>query len=296
MPVIEKVELDLKDTLRTPKEIPTKTVEYVPSRLKDCVESTSLDPQSTELHESETVSDATAKRSIDEKLMLKSFDDLSFDNHKYSFLNIQNSYLQPGCKFSGIQQSSKAKYKINVEFKQVDLANSLVIGFLKINGLTEEYPEIITCFKGEIINNPLKALSTSPLSNEYTFYTRNKSWGSSLYNDLDHWKRLSNMFSLTDDEFIKKLNLISNYETDKGLIYMRWKEEFLLPDARIKLIEGASFEGFYYVVLNIGNKDNVDFPIGSINGLYYYHKSEKFQSLNLASEVCTGKQEVFQFL
>lgn len=296
MPVIEKVEQDLKDKNRDVKNIETKSVDYFPSGSKHPFSSSDSKTEPPEIPEYKTSLDKTSKGSTENKIVLNSFDELSFNNHKYSFLKINNTYLQAGCKFSGIQQSSKAKYKINVEFKQVDLSNSLVIGFLKINGLTEEYPEITTCFKGEIINNPLKFHSNRPLDNQYTFYTSNKSWGSSLSNDLDHWKRLTNLFSLTDDEFLKKLNQISNYETDKGLIYMRWKEEFLLPDARIKQIHGASFEGFYYVVLNIGNNDNEDFPIGSINGLYYYHTSEKFQSLSLANEVSNGKQEVFQFL
>lgn len=225
-----------------------------------------------------------------------SFGILSFNNPKYYIPRFHSPYLRENSKFTGLQQSSKAKYKIEVEFKQVDLLNSLVIGFLKINGLTPEYSEIATCFKGEIINNPLKSLKQNPLNTGYSFLTENGLWGSTMTNDLDHWKRLTNYFNLTDEELCDKLSEINDNERDQGLIYMRWKEEFLLPDARIKQINGASFEGFYYIVLNIGNTNKPELPIGSINGLYYYHSSEKFQSLSLSSISDRGICEVFDFL
>ncbi|EGV66456.1 hypothetical protein CANTEDRAFT_91622 [Yamadazyma tenuis ATCC 10573] len=136
---------------------------------------------------------------------LRSFDILSFNNSRYETPRFFNDYLSPNSKFSGMQQSSKNKHKIEVEFKHVDLTNSLVVGFLKIQGLSDEHPEITTCFKGEIINNPLKTRYDKSLAKNYSFLTENSQWGSSFTNDLDHWKRLSNYYNLTDDEFSKKL-------------------------------------------------------------------------------------------
>lgn len=125
----------------------------------------------------------------------------------------------------------------------------------------------------------------------------NKSWGSSTDNDLDHWQRLtkspvfptfptlptpqystcpytstttippySSSRSMSDEqnkEFMNDLAKIyqgqsANDKDQHQYIYMRWKEEFLLPDSRVKQIPNASFEGFYYIVLNIGNNQVVN--------------------------------------
>lgn len=49
---------------------------------------------------------------------------------------------------------------------------------------------------------------------------------------------------------------------------MRWKEYFLVPDHRVKTINGASFEGFYYICFNQ--------VTGGIEGIYFHAKSEKY--------------------
>ena len=48
---------------------------------------------------------------------------------------------------------------------------------------------------------------------------------------------------------------------------MRWKENFLVPDHRVREITGASFEGFYYICFNQ--------VAGTISGIYFHAKSEK---------------------
>jgi hypothetical protein len=48
---------------------------------------------------------------------------------------------------------------------------------------------------------------------------------------------------------------------------MRWKEHFLVPDYKLKSIQGASFEGFYYICFN-----QVE---GKVSGIYFHSKSEK---------------------
>ncbi|CAK9439248.1 uncharacterized protein LODBEIA_P34630 [Lodderomyces beijingensis] len=242
-----------------------------------------------------------------------------------------NSYLQPNAQFVGEQQSGKSRFRIKIEFKTVDLMNSLVTGFLQINGLTKDHSEIVTYFRGEIINNPLLYLQQGaahghghnhihqhqhhpappslhrhdnhhhhchhPLK-KFSFMSENSSWGSHPQNDLEHWKKLTNSSSLSNQECRDKLKRIYQGERDEEtgdhLIYMRWKEEFLLPDSRVKSIPNASFEGFYYIVLNIGGGGNHSsngagavggksdmFRSGGINGLYYHNSSEKFQSLSL---------------
>lgn len=201
---------------------------------------------------------------------------------------LSNTYLRSNAKFVGEQQSGCARYEIKVEFKSVDLVSSVVTGFFYILGLTDEHPLITTCFKGEIINNPLARLIQGV--KKFLFITEEKNWSSFPKNDLEHWKKLTGSLpECTEDELRAKLQKIQAGNDDPLLIYMRWKEEFLLPDSRVKLLTGASFEGFYYVVLNIGSgyepliddASNQKLVPGTMNGLYFYTQSEKFQSLSL---------------
>lgn len=214
-----------------------------------------------------------------------------------------NSYLKPNATFIGEQQSGKAKYHIKVELKTVDWINSIVTGFLQISGLTEQHPEITTFFKGEIINNPLnkynwqtysKKLSSDVSIKKYSFITENSQWGSFIKNDLEHWKELTDSEDLNDLELKQKLQQIQNDPNyNDECIYMRWKEEFLLPDSRVKQINGASFEGFYYIALNLTHGSKLP---GSISGLYYHKESEKFQSLCLRFVEDNGVSNEFSFV
>lgn len=221
--------------------------------------------------------------------------------------HLTNSYLRPNAKFIGEQQSGAARYDIKVELKTVDLMSLVVTGFFQISGLTDEHPLITTCFKGEIINNPLNRLewgNEGVFNRPFSFITEQRSWGSFPKNDLDHWRKLTGSpASTSEEELMEKLQRIHAGEQDTQYIYMRWKEEFLLPDLRIKLLKGASFEGFYYIVLNIGagargsSSDTFSSDIipGTINGLYFHTQSDKFQSLSLRYVEDRGVSHAFEF-
>ena len=217
-----------------------------------------------------------------------------------------NTYLRPNAKFVGDQQSGCQRYEIKVEIKTVDLVSSVVTGFFQISGLTDEHPLITTCFKGEIINNPLHRLEWGGARvqpKRYSFVTEETNWLSFPKNDLEHWKKLTGCPShYSESELRKKLQLIQLGQQDSQYIYMRWKEEFLLPDSRVKLLTGASFEGFYYVVLNIGGRSEpneerrlANIPPGTMSGLYFYTQSEKFQSLSLRYADDRGQVGTFDF-
>ncbi len=60
-------------------------------------------------------------------------------------------------------------------FQHVDSENSYLCGYLKIKGLTEEYPTLTTFFDGEII------------SKKYPFLTRK--WDADEETDRKHWVR-----------------------------------------------------------------------------------------------------------
>lgn len=210
-----------------------------------------------------------------------------------------NSYLKPNARYVGEQQSSKTRHQIRVEFKTVDLVNSMMTGFLQITGLTDDNPEITTCFKGEIINNPLlhsrwtsstNVASLEKVLRKFSFFTENNQWHSNPDNDLVHWSKLTGLDYLSDEELLETLQ--REQEHPDQHIYMRWKEEFLLPDSRVKRIPHASFEGFYYVVLTIKGPE-----AGSVRGLYYYHKDpEKFQLLNMKFVEDQGHSSLFEFV
>jgi hypothetical protein len=49
-------------------------------------------------------------------------------------------------------------------------------------------------------------------------------------------------------------------------VYMRWKEHFLVPDHKIKDINGASFAGFYYICFRKSTSQ--------VEGYYFHRNSE----------------------
>lgn len=174
-----------------------------------------------------------------------------------------------------------------MELKHVDMSESFLCGYLRIQGgnprdsiekllfyfifcacaltsriklgLTEDHPTLTTYFEGEMIGD------------KYTFQTRRPEWGSGEKNDYQHWARFPAYRPLAGKAKRPEFNY-KNF-AQKEHIFMRWKEYFLVPDHRVKQISGASFEGFYYIEFNQ--------ITGSVNGIYFHAKSEKFQKLEL---------------
>lgn len=161
--------------------------------------------------------------------------------------------------------------------QHVDEENSYLCGYLKIKGLTEEFPTLTTFFDGEII------------SKKYPFLTRK--WDADEDVDKKHWVctyllmtivilGLSStythlvLFSLQSKfesfcQYAKTFNSDTfDYEALKGtdFVFMRWKEHFLVPDHTIKDINGASFAGFYYICFQKS--------AATIEGFYYHRSSE----------------------
>uniref|UniRef100_A0A8C9L0M6 GID complex subunit 4 homolog n=1 Tax=Panthera tigris altaica TaxID=74533 RepID=A0A8C9L0M6_PANTA len=138
-----------------------------------------------------------------------------------------------------------------LSFQHVDTGNSYLCGYLKIKGLTEEYPTLTTFFEGEII------------SKKHPFLTRK--WDADEDVDRKHWGKFLAFYqyakSFNSDDF--------DYEELKNgdYVFMRWKEQFLVPDHTIKDISGASFAGFYYICFQKS--------AASIEG-YYYHRSSEW--------------------
>jgi len=182
----------------------------------------------------------------------------------YDFSNIRliptspSSFLRAGSRFKGTQQSERQVYEVQVEIKHVDLRESFLCGYLRIQGLTEDHPTLTTYFEGEIIGS------------KYSFLTQHQDWGSSDKVDLQHWDKFS-AFRPFKKHAKKGLPITQFAQRDN--IFMRWKEHFLVPDHRVRTISGASFEGFYYICFNQIQ--------GTVSGIYFHAKSERFQQLEL---------------
>jgi glucose-induced degradation protein 4 len=177
------------------------------------------------------------------------------------------STLYAGSKFTGYQRSGRSTYNVCITIIDFDLSRSFMCGYLKIKGLTDDWPDLCTFFEGEIIGA------------EYSFLTRK--WEANESIDRQHWSKFPSFAPLMDsfnqDGYV--------YDMNSRYLYMRWKEHFLVPDHKIKNINGASFAGFYYICFDKKN--------GTIEGIYFHQNSEWFQQLHLehAGEYSFGSFE-----
>ncbi|CAG2167265.1 unnamed protein product [Oppiella nova] len=172
-------------------------------------------------------------------------------------LGVTQSLLYNGSKFGGHQKSKGNCYDVEVVLQNVDEINSYLCGYLKIKGLTEEYPTLTTFFDGEII------------SGKYPFLTRK--WDADEEVDRKHWSKFLQFYQLSKQFNCDNFDYNQLIGTD--FVFMRWKEHFLVPDHTIKDINGASFAGFYYICFTKSN--------ATIEGYYYHRQSEWYQSLTL---------------
>ncbi|RQM05128.1 hypothetical protein DH86_00003561, partial [Scytalidium sp. 3C] len=182
-------------------------------------------------------------------------------------------FMRAGSRFHGTQQSERQVYDVQVEIKYVDMRESFLCGYLRIQGLTEDHPTLTTYFEGEIIGS------------KYSFLTQHQDWGSTDKVDLQHWSKFS-AFRPYQKQARKGSLYIPNL-AQKENIFMRWKEHFLVPDHRVRTISGASFEGFYYICFNQIQ--------GTVSGIYFHAKSEKFQQLELKHVEDRGCYSALEF-
>ncbi|KAG8998682.1 hypothetical protein FRB93_013461 [Tulasnella sp. JGI-2019a] len=158
-----------------------------------------------------------------------------------------NSYLYPGASFSGTQKSGRNNYDVTVTVVDVDFSSNFLCGYLKISNLTDDYPELTTYFDAEIIGGPRHGFLTQCAS-----YSCASSSVTEV-EDMTHWGRFPAFRSIKHE--LKRPDLTVNEEVlqKRGVVFMRWKERFLVPDHKVKDINGASFAGFYYVCVEFGS-------------------------------------------
>jgi len=163
---------------------------------------------------------------------------------------VSNSLLYSGSRFVGHQKSKGNQYDVEVILQYVNIEECYLCGYLKIKGLTEEYPTLTTFFDGEII------------SQKHPFLTRK--WEADEDVDRKHWSKFLSFY-----QYAKNFNSDNfDYESlqNSDYVYMRWKEHFLVPDHTIRDIHGASFAGFYYICFQKST--------ASIEGYYFHRNSE----------------------
>lgn len=198
--------------------------------------------------------------------------------------NSPSSFLRAGSRFTGTQQSERQVYEVQVEIKYVDLRESFLCGYLRIQGrtdlfyrvantsvqrlpiltnhlylgLTDDHPTLTTYFEGEIISG-----------HKHTFTTRHADWGATLNTDLSHWAKFPAFrpYAKQARRSSGSSQVIMKDVAQSEHIFMRWKEHFLVPDHRVRTITGASFEGFYYICFNQVQ--------GTVSGIYFHSKSER---------------------
>jgi hypothetical protein len=205
--------------------------------------------------------------------MLDPYSDLYISNH---ITPKTTSILSPGSIFIGTQQSGRSTYEVRVELKYVDLNSSFLCGYIHIEGLTESYPQLTTYFEAEMVGR------------KHGFYTTERAWGASDDIDIQHWSKFSHWREALPVKKILDKSYVHKDPFSHTHLYMRWKEQFLVPDAKAQELEGASFAGFYYICLNQ--------ITGDINGLYYHKSSERFQQLELCHIPTRGVRQTYQFL
>ncbi|KAG6814512.1 hypothetical protein H0H92_000037 [Tricholoma furcatifolium] len=141
--------------------------------------------------------------------------------------------LYPGATFRGVQKSGRNNYDVDVTIVDVNFASSYLCGYLRIRGLTDDHPDLTTYFDAEIIGT------------RYGFLTRN--WGASEQEDFVHWARFPAFHKIKDELKRPHMKLA---DRDRSIVFMRWKERFLVPNHRVSEINGASFAGFYYICVD----------------------------------------------
>ncbi|KAI8868234.1 hypothetical protein GQ42DRAFT_125554, partial [Ramicandelaber brevisporus] len=153
--------------------------------------------------------------------------------------------LQPGSHFFGKQSSGDRSFDLEIRFNSLNLADSTLTGYLTIYGLARSGEPMQTFFDAEIIGS------------NHSFITRE--WGASAEIDLQYWQTFPE-FEQLRKHFTADPALPFDF-TDHDVIFMRWKERFLLPDHRITAVHGAVYDGFYYTCLNRTNR--------TISGIYF---------------------------
>lgn len=119
--------------------------------------------------------------------------------------------------------------------------------------MTEDWPELTTYFDAEIIGG-----------SRYGFLTSDKEYGASEAEDMTHWGRFPAFRSIKSDLKRPGLTISERELARRGVVFMRWKERFLVPDWKVRDINGASFAGKLGAILSKLSPPTDNYDQGSI--------------------------------
>lgn len=203
--------------------------------------------------------------------------------------NLQQSYYRSNEMVDNNNGNAK-EYPVRVDIKDCNLTDGNMCGYLTIHNLTTEYKSLTTFFDAEIIGCGGNGFLT-------------KKWSADISIDKCHWNRFEYFRERFGDIYLEREdwvqkdggdscagggggndgNSMNDYDNNihqtrqqiqlqtslppdlyrDDVIFMRWKERFLVPDYRVDNIPGASYAGFYYMAY--------DKESNNLEG-YYYHK------------------------
>ena len=172
-------------------------------------------------------------------------------------------------------QANRA-YTVTVKLQYVDMEQDYLCGYLTIDDLTQDYPHLTTFFDGDIIGG---------MKRKNSFCTHR--WGADERIDAEHWCRFDvfrRVMEANNVQSVREMDsLMCNNDNpgDTKYVFMRWKEQFLVPDHRVKSVHGASYDGFYYVMYDATKEQ--------IEGYYYHDSSERNQHLKLKPAIVTSR-------
>ncbi|OLL24617.1 Glucose-induced degradation protein 4 [Neolecta irregularis DAH-3] len=170
---------------------------------------------------------------------------------------LHDDFLRPGTVFVGAQRSPASSCEVCVCILHVQLPDSVLCGYLSIHGLTHLNPSITTFFEAEIIGDT------------FGFTSRcDHDWHASDKVDLLHWSRFPAFDRPLKHAVLKNPAFVYDFR-NKDFVFMRWKEQFLVPDHTEQLF-GASYAGYYYICYQKST--------GAIHGYYYSSKQGKSES------------------
>uniref|UniRef100_A0A0W0FJ67 Uncharacterized protein n=1 Tax=Moniliophthora roreri TaxID=221103 RepID=A0A0W0FJ67_MONRR len=133
--------------------------------------------------------------------------------------------------------------------------------------LTTEHPELTTYFEGVIIGS------------RDGFQT--EQWGATEEDDMRHWRRFPafERLGFADGD----IKLSPNLDDDRSVVFMRWKEMYVVPRHEPQIIQRASFAGFYYMCLDLNPSDILGDQVPpTLPGWYFHPNSEPFQQISLS--------------
>lgn len=195
-----------------------------------------------------------------------------------------NSYISVG--------NNDKEYPVEVDIKDCNVLDGYLCGYLTIHNLTAEYKSLTTFFDAEIIGSGGNRFLTRKWSadisidrchwNRFDYfrerfgdlYLDGEDWGDDTgggggniidgYDNNIHRSRLQQQHYQIQNQNHLQLQMPQSPDLFRdSVIFMRWKERFLVPDYRVDNIPGASYAGFYYMAY--------DKSSNNLEG-YYYHK------------------------